>query len=309
MNQVSIIGALNAAAPPMKRRCSVGIGGVSLGLSVDLSEGAILPPEHQPFETNADSCDIEVQCRWVDRLSPAPGKKLFDSGAVWSLFSAWPGFAFDFASPRFGEVPYKRLLTNSDFSRAELLLNRAVISSMESFCLLEYPLDELLVTHWLAPSRGVEIHGCGILDADVGGVLFVGHSGAGKSTTVSLWNTLRNVHVLSDDRIILRKEHGRLLMYGTPWHGEAGFASPVSAPLRAIFVLEHGEGNQISLFPPPRAVAELFARCFLPFHDPAKLRSALDFLHEITALAPCYRYRFSPDAGAVERILDFLRSR
>src|SRR5207237_1133299 len=70
---------------------------------------------------------------------------------------------------------------------------------------LEYPLDELLITNWLSCGRGVEVHACGLVDRESGGHLFLGHSGAGKSTTTLLWKKLRDVRVLSDDRIILRK--------------------------------------------------------------------------------------------------------
>jgi hypothetical protein len=60
------------------------------------------------------------------------------------------------------------------------------------------------------------------------------------------------VDVLSDDRIILREnavrgESGQVVMYGTPWHGEAAFASPASAPLARILILEHGRGNTLKI--------------------------------------------------------------
>ena len=38
--------------------------------------------------------------------------------------------------------------------------------------------------------------------------LFVGHSGAGKSTTTRLWTAREDVEVLSDDRIIVRRDEG-----------------------------------------------------------------------------------------------------
>lgn len=94
-------------------------------------------------------------------------------------------------------------------------------------------------------------------------------------------------------------------MYGTPWHGEAMYASPNSAPLARIFVLEHGCGNIISPLTPSQAVAELFARSFVPFHRHEYVDSALVFLEELANAVPVYRYAFEPDQRAVEKIRNF----
>jgi hypothetical protein len=94
-------------------------------------------------------------------------------------------------------------------------------------------------------------------------------------------------------------------MHGTPWHGEAGFASPEKTQLNKIFVLEHGNRNEFLRLPQPRAVAELFARCFQPFFSKDSLTFTLSFLHQITNLVPCYLFRFVPDESAVWEILNF----
>jgi hypothetical protein len=94
-------------------------------------------------------------------------------------------------------------------------------------------------------------------------------------------------------------------MYGTPWHGEAAYASPASAPLERIFVLEHGHGNVLTRLSPGQAVAELFARSFVPFHRHEYVNSALEVLQELVSEVPCYRYAFEPTEAAVERIQEF----
>lgn len=97
----------------------------------------------------------------------------------------------------------------------------------------------------------------------------------------------------------------KMRMYGTPWRGEAVFASPDSAPLTRIFVLEHGHGNVIRSLSPGQAVAELFARSFVPFHRHEYVDSALEFLQELVDAVPVYRYAFEPDPRAVEKIRNF----
>jgi hypothetical protein len=248
------------------------------------------------------------------------------------------------SSPVFGDEPYKRLLIDRGFRHAALQMSqRAFKGSQRPTQGLDYPLDELLITHRLAHEQAIELHGTGIVRLNGEANLFVGHSGAGKSTTTRLWTAIEDVEVLSDDRIIVRRDEDgstadlkmdasgekigilrlrdrsasstghstqddkkhKMRMYGTPWHGEAMFASPNSAALTRIFVLEHGDGNVITRLTPSQAVAELFARSFVPFHRHEYVESALVFLEELVDAIPVYRYAFEPDQRAVDKILTF----
>jgi hypothetical protein len=212
-------------------------------------------------------------------------------------------------------MPYKRLLVDEQFRSAWLLLSRECFENRDAAIPLEYPLDELLIMHRLTQEQAIELHGVGIVGPDGASNLFIGHSGAGKSTTARLWTSLHAVEILSDDRIIVREDKIReheaheaakqIFMYGTPWHGEAHFAMPGRAPLGRIFVLEHGEGNVLTRLTRSQMVAELFARAFVPFHRHEYVDHALSFLERVADTVPCYRYSFEPDERAVERILNF----
>jgi len=47
-----------------------------------------------------------------------------------------------------------------------VILNRQCLTADDASRALEYPLDELLITHYLSLGRGVELHGCGMVRGD-----------------------------------------------------------------------------------------------------------------------------------------------
>ena len=313
------------ADPVATYRSQFQIGGVSVRVVGKDNDDVILVPSLEPFRTVTPISDIDIQVEWTDKFDPAAGRQLFDSNSVWRLYGDGTDFQFDFSAAIFGEEPYKRLHVDRQFRTARLQMSAGCFAGTRfEVTPLEYPLDELLIMHRLTQENAIELHGCGIVRSDGIGNLFVGHSGAGKSTTTRLWTAREDVEVLSDDRIIVRRDQvrrdqlqqdqvqrgtaknsGGMRMYGTPWHGEAAYASPRSAPLARVFILEHGRGNVLTRLSPSQGVAELFARSFVPFHRHEYVDSALEFLQELVGAVPCYHYSFEPDHRAVDAILNF----
>jgi hypothetical protein len=312
------------------------VGGVSVGIVSDCSSGITLAASLEPFRAETDTADVNIRVEWSECLDAKSERRLFDSGSTWRLFEDGTGFQFDFNAPRFGAQPYQRLLVDAHFRHATIKMNQERLAySPYAAQPLAYPLDELLIMHRLTQENAIELHSCGIVRRDGTGNLFVGHSGAGKSTTTRLWTEREDVEVLSDDRIIVRRDEGAgqcgvlrlrdrsasptghfaqddkpkktsgMRMYGTPWHGEGMYASPNSAPLSRIFILAHGHGNVLTRLSPSQAVAELFARSFVPFHRHEYVDSALYFLQELVGSVPCYHFAFEPDQRAVESVLNF----
>ena len=295
------------AAADFRQRFS--FGGVSVELRADSPDDAHGGDELLAFQAAAgDStrAEIDIEVLWADELHAEPTQESFDSGALWRVFDLAGESLFEFASPLLGRNPYKELRADSDFRNVKVILSRAAGERCGKISPLEYPACELVMTNYLARHRlGVEVHGCGLIDRDTGCHLFLGHSGAGKSTTARMWETFRAPEILSDDRIILRLHDGQLWMYGTPWHGEAAFASPNSAKINRIHILRHGRENKLSMLPQARAVGEVFARCFPPFYSASGLAGAVDFIKSAIAVVPCYEFNFRPDRTSVSAVLSF----
>jgi hypothetical protein len=282
------------------------IGAVSLELTGSSAGDVDGGPELQEFRSGKTGSDIKLSVEWANGLDAHGTEKTFESGAIWRLFRVNNEFVFDFTSPLLGNHPYKRMRVDRSFSAAEVILSRAALERYGKISPLEYPACELLITNYLANyGLGVEVHGCGLIDDETGGHLFLGHSGAGKSTTTRLWESLRSPKILSDDRIILRLHEGELWMYGTPWHGEAAFGAPGKAKLHRIHILRHGTENRFSAIPQARAVGEVFARSFPPFHSPEGLERTVEFIKRALDEVPCYEFQFIPDGSSAAAVLGF----
>ncbi|HEV2113267.1 MAG TPA: hypothetical protein VGR50_03905 [Terriglobales bacterium] len=297
--------------PPLLPTKTVCIGAVSdlsiggLGLRLSMAPGmrAGLRPPLGDFTGPAGLLPaIELSVSWAKHLHGSSGQLVFDSGALWQLYAGGEQWTFDFCTPVLGAAPYKRMITNHDFSAGEILLNLQYFDADAPVYPLEYPLDEVLITHRLMYDSGIEIHGCGLADATGRGTLLVGHSGAGKSTTARLWNQSVRSVVLSDDRIILRVHKDGVWMYGTPWHGDEKLASPARCRLDRVLVLEHGSFNFARPMGASQAVSELLARSFVPMHSADAVREAITVLEAAAAQAPCYRFAFVPDFTAVDYV-------
>lgn len=295
-------GALGAMESGEAQRLAFRVGGTPFNLSSDEDMRIVLDPGLHPFAAEPSSDGVEIAVGWTDHLDIPPSAPIFHSGGLWSVYKESDGFRFYFSTPHLGTAPYKAAWFDPEFTRGRVVLLRQYFDTERPIYPLEYPLDELVMIHRLACGEGVEVHAVGIVDEAGCGHVFFGHSGAGKSTTARLWRSQSNAQVLSDDRIILCVRDGQIWMYGTPWHGDAGIASPDCAPLTRLYLLEHARKTELSPVSRGRSAAELLARSFVPHHSPEGLQFTLRFLERVAEQIPCFVFRFMPDQSAVEAI-------
>ena len=162
---------------------------------------------------------------------------------------------------------------------------------------------QALLNHVAHNELGACFHSCGVVDNDAGGYLFIGHSGAGKSTTARLWDAQPRVRVLSDERILVRRLNGEHHLYGTPWFSRANLSQPGHAPLKAVFSLRHGPQNEIRLLSHAASVAEMFSCSHPTHHNLLGIDRSLVFLEALAKRVPHYVLSFTPEVSVV----DFVR--
>ncbi|MCC6133355.1 MAG: hypothetical protein IT186_25775 [Acidobacteria bacterium] len=285
---------------------SLCVAGITMRFSSDAT-GPLLEflGASQRFEAaDVASRALQLRLAWGELTQEPPGQLTFDSGGTWKLYENEQADVFRFWASQTGPTPYLQCTLSPDHSCGSVILHRQFFDASSPIPATQYPLDEVLMVHLLGRGLGVEVHACGVVTSEGRGYLFVGQSGHGKTTTARLWQDQPGVRILSDDRIIIRKQGGRFNMYGTPWHGEAGLATNASAPLDSIFVLEHAKRNQLSTLKAMESAALLAARSFVPFHDPRSLEWTLGFLADLSGSVPCSRFGFVPDSSARLFLMD-----
>lgn len=274
---------------------TVEVGSIDSGVALWL-EGA-----QKRFQVADARPDVRIEAAFGCTAIPSD-PPVFDTGGVWKVYCQNGAYLFTFSSPALGPLPYKTAHFNADFSCGKVCLHRPYFPTDRQAEPLEWPLDELLISHLLGLGKGVELHAAGLVDAQGRGHLFVGHSGAGKSTMTRLWEYRPGVVILSDDRIILRRKEGAFRMYGTPWHGDARHASPGSAPVSAIYLLEHGDATRMTPLSATQAVARLFTMSLAAFYSRDAVAFTLGFINRLVEAIPCFELAFVPDRRVVELV-------
>lgn len=265
-------------------------------------------PSHQPFLVENSQAAISLRVRYGHIPEPCWSEKIFDSNGPWAIYRHQGTFWVPFFSPVISSShPCRVLRCNETFSDGELFVRpyESFEGSLPAGVVypFEYPLDELLLLNYFAKNRlGVIAHALGIIE-DGRGILFCGVSGAGKSTLAEIWRKT-DVIRLSDDRTIVAPQDNRVMIYGTPWHGDAQIASTESAPLEKLYFISHASENRVSRLTQAQAASRLLVRCFPPFYDQSGMDNVLEMVSRIVARIPCYDLGFVAD----ENIVDFIRN-
>jgi hypothetical protein len=262
-----------------------------------------------PFSSDHGEADVDIRAGWIDEAPDSRGRLLFDSGGAWQLHESSGELVFTIRSSIGGPGPYKIARFDRGMTVGDVRLHRSYFQQHPSARPhpLQYPLDELVMIHVLSQGKGIEVHGCGLLDSAGRAYVFVGQSGAGKSTFARLWANRPDITLLSDERVVLRTDRARIGVYGTPWQGDAHFASPRCGDLAALFFLNKAATHAVRPTGGSRAAARLFACSFLPFHDPAAVDRTMTAVEQVTGTMPCHDLFFAPDSSIVDVLTRLLQ--
>ena len=194
------------------------------------------------------------------------------------------------------------MLYNPGHSREIVHKNRHVWHSLSLF-----PTDQIWLVPLLADRNAVLIHSAGVV-LNGQGLLFVGHSSTGKSTTVTLLTG--HAEILCDDRNIVRRWNSGWHIHGTWSHGDVAEVSATAAPLRAILFLQQDLRNAIVPMTDRRdAWKGLLATLIRSTVTAEWWQKEIDVLEQIIRDVPCYTMHFDRTGGIVPELIKLVNAR
>jgi MoaA/NifB/PqqE/SkfB family radical SAM enzyme len=176
------------------------------------------------------------------------------------------------------------------------------------------PTDQLWLAPLLADRNAALMHSAAVI-LNGQGLLFIGHSEAGKSTTVTLLTNGGHtqgapleVEILCDDRNIVRRWDEGWRVHGTWSHGDVENVSSASAPLRAILFLHQDSRNAITLLTDRKESRKLLLGTLIkPMVTAEWWQKELHVLERLVNEVPCYTMHFDKSGAIVRELLSVIR--
>ncbi len=135
------------------------------------------------------------------------------------------------------------------------------------------------------PGAGAFAFHASAISVDGQAYLFAAPSGVGKSTHARLWRELlgaRAVMINDDKPFLCVQKDGTALAFGSPWDGKHHLSSNLSAPVRAICLLERAPQNRVSRADKGELLPFLLRQTYRP-RDPKRLSQTLSLWNALKA--------------------------
>lgn len=140
---------------------------------------------------------------------------------------------------------------------------------------------------------------------EMGGLLFSGPSGIGKSTQAELWRRFRGARLINGDRPILSKETDGWRAWGSPYAGSSKCYVNESCPVTAVIMLKQSPVCSLRRLSTGEAFRKVYSGVTVHSWDPYFMERVCDLVIEISAQIPVFEFSCTKEADAV----DFLEKR
>ena len=275
---------------------SFSIAGLVIGLRTSLPIKVTEP--FLPFLTEAES-DYTALFREVPDLPAVSGRALFRSVSYTVYRDEQGGYFRLFRDAAHEEtVPYA--LSRTCWENRQVLIDvlptgREFVSESGN-CFFHTGWENLLLRE-----KRLILHGA-CVDTPLGGLLFSGPSGIGKSTQAELWCRYGDGRQINGDRPILHKQGRTWYAWGSPYAGSSHCHVNASCPLRAIVMLRQAESCTLCRLGAAEAFRKLFAGLTVSSWAPEAVAAAGDLAEELACDVPVYELACTPDQNAVEML-------
>lgn len=272
-------------------------GGITIRLDSELpiQEGTFAP-KFKLFEVEGAGTDTVYLVHWFELPSTDGdwGRRIYKK-SPWVIYQKDNQWVYVLeTSPDPNDDAIRQIsFVNEEDSKIEIFngeLGRSAWEAGNLGGLTLSPTDQIYFSRILANRGGCYLHANGVRMGG-NGYLFVGHSGAGKSTIALLLKDKGDI--LCDDRMIVRNWEQGFFIHGHWGHGKLPLFSNQSAPLSGLFFLEKAKENRlIPVESRVERVSRLLEVLVRPLASKDWWEKMFVLIEELVDTVPCYRLRF-----------------
>lgn len=134
----------------------------------------------------------------------------------------------------------------------------------------------------------------------LGGILFSGESGIGKSTQSDLWCDYRDAKLINGDRPILSRAEDGWLAWGSPYAGSSRCHINENCPVSAIVMLRQEETCSLRRLGQADAFRAVWSGLTMNSWNEKMVEKAVELAMELISSVPVFVFGCTPDEQAVD---------
>lgn len=243
---------------------------------------------------------LEIHLETVDSLDENYGDLIYDPSDIWKMFRN--GEIFNAAVYYDNTAPIGVISSDSEWKNISVRIKK---SDFTRDSIIHLSGLELIIRAAIQFRKGAIFHSSGV-DDNGKGILFIGHSGEGKSTQSRLWQGLEGTMIFNEDRNAVREINNKIFCFGTPWGGTSNIANNHKVPLEAIIMIEKAGYNKIEKLSSTEVIPRLIARSFFPYWDKNLTFLAISNITAIALKVPVYKLSCKPGPEVVNLVRSVL---
>ena len=272
-----------------------------IAIQLESEEELSVPEAFIPFLTEQTEPDIRAVFRQTAMLSHTPSQELYRNN-VWQICLSADGYPvrYFYDKPE-DQDPYALAIWDGKTLRVEYLPSEVWRFSLLQHCFFCLDMEQILILRnrlWLHAS---------CVDTPLGGILFSGPSGIGKSTQANLWCKYRGARQINCDRPNLSPAGKEWIAWGAPYAGSSRCYVNDNCPVCAIVMLKQADQCSSRRLNLREAFRAIWSGLAIYSWDRDYVERASSLAMKLIETVPVYEFCCTPDEQAVIYLEQALR--
>lgn len=282
--------------------CSYCLSIAGITLQLQTEQTLELEEAFAPFLTEETTPDVRAEFVQAERLPPIPERTLYRDTGRQICEENGRILRFFYSSPDAAE-PYAAAFCCEDGKhiRVQYLKSGSGCVSQLGNSFFHLDLEDILIRH------GRLCFHAACVETKLGGILFSGPSGIGKSTQAELWCRHRGARQINGDRPALSRTEAGWLAWGSPYAGSSGVHVNDSCPVTAIVMLRQAKQCTLRRLSSREAFRAVWTGLALHSWDRCFMETASGLAMDLIGAVPVFEFSCTPDETAVAYLEQGLR--